>query len=391
VRQVALGDVCDIVAGGTPSRSRSEYFNGAIPWVKIGDMLQGRITTTEEAVSAEGLANSSAKLLPRGTVLISIFATIGRTAVLDIDAATNQAIAGVLPKPGAQVDRAYLRHCLDSTAAALLAQASGVAQININSSKLRAQPIPLPPLREQRRIAEVLDRAETLRAQRRQALAQLDALAESIFLDMFGEPTANPKKWARVTLNELIESGPQNGLYKPSSDYGSGTPILRIDAFYDGAVTKLDSLKRVRLSEAERQTFGLAANDIVINRVNSPEYLGKSALIPPLPEPIVFESNMMRFRLKTDRVHPGYLVHFLQSGFIKSQIRTGSKDAVNQSSINQQDVKGFQVNVPPLDQQESFVHRIAKLEVLRAQQLRSMTELDALFASLQHRAFRGEL
>lgn len=195
----------------------------------------------------------------------------------------------------------------------------------------------------------------------------------------------------RLALVELIDLGPQNGLYKPASAYGSGSPILRIDAFYDGAVTKLDSLKRVRVSDAERTIFGLAANDIVINRVNSPEYLGKSALIPPLPEAAVFESNMMRLRLKVDRVHPVYLIQFLQTGFIKSQIRTSAKDAVNQSSINQQDVKGFLINVPPLYQQQIFVQRIANLGGLKTHQRCSLTEFDALFNALQDLAFRGEL
>lgn len=252
--------------------------------------------------------------------------------------------------------------------------------------------MPLPPLPEQRRIAAILDQADALRAKRREALAQLDSLAQSIFIEMFGDPVSNPKVWPRLTLNELMgENGPQNGLYKPSTDYGTGTPILRIDAFYDGVVTKLETLKRVRLSASELNLYGLQPEDVVINRVNSIEYLGKSALIPKLTEPTVFESNMMRFAVKREVVEPGYIVQFLQTKFIKGQILSCSKNAVNQSSINQQDVKGFQINVPPLKLQRAFKSHTMAVENLKAVHIAALAEHEALFASIQHRAFCGEL
>jgi type I restriction enzyme, S subunit len=251
--------------------------------------------------------------------------------------------------------------------------------------------IPLPPPAEQRRIAEVLDRAEALRAKRRAALAQLDSLTQSLFLDLFGDPAINPKGWPVRKLGELICDGPQNGLYKPSTEYGSGTPILRIDAFYDGSVTNIFALKRVRIGEAEKRAFGLSANDVVINRVNSLEYLGKCALIPELPEATVFESNMMRMRFDPERAHPRFIVQFLQTAFVKRQIQMRAKHAVNQASINQQDVSGFRVNLPSISLQHEFARRVRAVEKLETAQRASLADLDALFATLQHRAFRGEL
>jgi type I restriction enzyme S subunit len=268
----------------------------------------------------------------------------------------------------------------------------------VGGSLLRARPehvgkikIPLPRLSEQRRIAELLDRAEVLRAKRRAVLAHLDTLTQSIFLDLFGDPATNPKGWPRVELGELIVAGPQNGIYKPSSDYGSGVPILRIDAFYDGAVTKLATLKRVRISGEEGDLYGLNSDDIVVNRVNSMEYLGKCALIPRLDERTVFESNMMRFGVDRTRVEPRYVVQFLQSKFIKGQILTAAKHAVNQSSINQQDIKSFRINIPPIPHQHEFVRLVQMVQKTEAAHLASLNKLDALFCALQHRAFRGEL
>jgi len=208
---------------------------------------------------------------------------------------------------------------------------------------------------------------------------------------MFGDPGTNPRDWPRMMLGDLITSGPQNGLYKPATDYGSGTPILRIDAFYGGVVTGITSLKRVRISDAEAAKYRLFPGDLVINRVNSREYLGKSALIPSLTEPTVFESNMMRFRLDETRIDATYAIHFLQTRFIRDQIDRAAKDAVNQSSINQQDVKAFRVNVPPIALQQLFTRRVAKVDKLKEARCASLAKMDELFISLQHRAFRGEL
>jgi type I restriction enzyme, S subunit len=273
----------------------------------------------------------------------------------------------------------------------MVRKATGASYPAVSDRVIFDSYLPLPSVMVQKRIAEVLDRAEALWARRRAVLAQLDDLTQAIFLELFGDPARNPKAWPRVMLGNLIAKGPQNGLYRPASDYGSGIPILRIDAFYDGVVTKVGTLKRVRLSEDECNLYGLVSGEIVVNRVNSLEYLGKSALIPDLAEPTVFESNMMRFDVDRESVEPGYVVRFLQTGFVKGQVLAAAKNAVNQSSINQQDVKGLWLNVPPLALQRDFVRYVAAVEKLKARHCASLAEMDALFASLQHRAFRGDL
>jgi len=293
-----------------------------------------------------------------------------------------------------EVHPAYLRHWLSSGTfqAAKDRLSTGATQKAITNEKMALLRIPLPPrIENQVRIAEILDKADALRAKRRAARAQLDTLTQSIFLNMFGEPATNPKGWPITKLGELISVGPQNGLYRPASDYGSGTPILRIDAFYDGVVTGLATLKRVRISSEEIALYGLRPSEIVVNRVNSREYLGKSALIPDLPEPTVFESNMMRFGVDAHRLHPVYLIQLLQTRHVRAHILRAAKDAVNQSSINQQDVKSIPVALPPLPQQERFARNVRATQMLADTHRSSGATFDALFASLQGRAFAGEL
>lgn len=296
-------------------------------------------------------------------------------------------------RPGPRVDPSYFAHFFRTTSyrQRVSALAAGVNINNLRNEHLDDMEIPLPPLSEQQRIAQILDKADALRAKRRNALAQLDTLTQSIFLQMFGDPATNPKGWPKRALGDLISAGPQNGLYKPGSEYGSGTPILRIDAFYDGVVTSLATLKRVRVSDDERALYGLHPGEIVVNRVNSREYLGKSALIPSLREPTVFESNMMRFDVDRARLDPGYLIQFLQTQYVRAHILRSAKDAVNQSSINQQDIKALSVLVPPLAMQRRFVQLAALTDQSRGAHIASLNALESLFSSLQQRAFRGEL
>jgi type I restriction enzyme, S subunit len=293
-----------------------------------------------------------------------------------------------------QVDQRYLLHYLRQPRIRIAGErrmTGSAGQRRVPENFITNLEVPLPSLENQRRIAEALDRADALRAKRRAAIALLGDLARSIFLDIFGSPARNPRRWPEIPLAEGIVEGPQNGLYKAASHYGSGVPIVRIDAFYGGAITDIGSLKRVEVSNVERERFALAPGDILINRVNSLEYLGKSALVPEIVETTVFESNMMRFRVDEEVILPKFLVQLLQSKSIKSQILSGAKNAVNQSSINQKDVGALRVFVPPIDLQREYVARMECVDRCKVTGFGQLTKLDALFDSLQDGAFRGEL
>jgi type I restriction enzyme, S subunit len=393
---VHLEEVASLKAGvGFPLHLQGRR-TGDYPLAKVGDISRvGRsgdviLRSADHFVTRQDLALLKTEPIPAGSVL---FAKIGEAirqnhrVIAGCDLLVdNNAMAAI---PTERMESRYLYHYLRTVDFYRLASATTVPALR--KSELAKLRVPLPSLKDQRRITEILDKADTLRFQRRTTIRQLDNLARSIFLDMFGDPAKNPKQWARASLEDLITVGPQNGLYKPSSDYGSGIPIVRIDAFYDGMITKLASLKRVRMSMQEQALYSLREGEILINRVNSREYLGKSALVPALSEPTVFESNMMRLGVDHERIQPGYLIQYLQSGFVRAHILRSAKDAVNQSSINQQDVKALPVIVPPLENQKVFVRRITATERLKARFRASLSELDALFASLQHRAFNGEL
>ena len=168
--------------------------------------------------------------------------------------------------------------------------------------------------------------------------------------------------WEVAPLGDLILKGPQNGLYRSKSHYGSGIRILRIDGFYDGCVTDPADWQRVQLDDLTEEKYALSEDDIVINRVNSRPFLGKSAIVPEIPETAVFESNMMRFTVNPERILPKMLIAMLQLRSIRKRLLVNAKDAINQSSINQSDVRGLPIIVPPLALQSRFTELRSKAE-----------------------------
>jgi type I restriction enzyme S subunit len=390
---VPLDDLVTIVGGGTPSKARPEYFRGRIPWVSPKDMKSWHIDDSEDHITEEAIENSTTSLVQPGTVLVVIRSGILKhtlpVAINRVPVTLNQDMKGLLC--GERVTADYLARALQGLSHKLLQTVRGTTADNIPTDVLRGLELPVPPLAEQERIAAILERADRLRRLRRYAVEMGEEILRSVFLKVFGDATLNPNKWDTQLLREFVVAGPQNGVYKPASAYGTGTPILRIDGFYDAAVEDLSQLKRVRLSEDEIASYGLHENDIVINRVNSRPFLGKSAIIPMLKEPTVFESNLMRISVDTGRLNPSYLIHLLQTDFIRNQIQLCGKDAVNQASINQEDVKGLQIRLPAPALQKTFANVVRPIERLRAIRREALRQAEHLFQTLLHRAFTSAL
>lgn len=282
---------------------------------------------------------------------------------------------------------------------------SGSTRLKLTQAAMRAIPVKLAPVCEQKRIADTLDavlvRVDACRERLDRVPAIVGRFRQAVLAAATSGALTNNWRssrpgalWGRHALGELIADGPKNGLYKPSSSYGEGTRILRIDSFNDGHVASFDSLRRLSVSESEIEQFGLRNGDVVINRVNSIEHLGKCALIDRLEEPCVFESNMMRIRTVADLL-PKYLRIVLCSPRGRSNLISRAKHAVNQASINQGDVKAVEIHLPSLDEQREIVRRVDALfalaDSLVVRHATASTAVSRLTPALLTKAFRGEL
>jgi type I restriction enzyme S subunit len=171
-----------------------------------------------------------------------------------------------------------------------------------------------------------------------------------------------PKEWQVTKLGDVVIDGPQNGLYKQAKHYGDGIAIVRIDSFSSGSEIEPTTLKRIRLEKPELKCYSLNRGDIVLNRVNSIDHVGKSVVIRELSEPVVFESNMMRFNVDEKVVNPAFLVTYLNCPKALSYIRSNAKRAVHQASVNQEDVKSIPIPVPPIEEQQKINSILSAIE-----------------------------
>ena len=147
----------ETTSGGTPEKGHPEYYGGEIPWVKVGDLIKKNIDKTEECISEEGLNHSSAKLFPKGTILVAMYCNdaIGKSSIIESPMTTNQAICGLFPNPSVSTD--YIYYAIQANRTELQEKAAGGAQKNINQKIVNDMLIPLPPLVEQHRIVEKLE------------------------------------------------------------------------------------------------------------------------------------------------------------------------------------------------------------------------------------------
>ncbi|MBI3148983.1 MAG: restriction endonuclease subunit S [Betaproteobacteria bacterium] len=263
----------------------------------------------------------------------------------------------------------------------------GVAIRRLTLEKIKAIRVPLPPIPEQRRIAEILDKADALRAKRRAALAQLDTLTQSIFLDMFGDPATNPKGWPVRTTGDLLESA-SYGTSEKSEATGE-FPVLRMNNISRTGDTDLSDLKYMNLDEGERDRYLVRTGDVLFNRTNSPELVGKTAIFREA-RPMAYAGYLIRLRVNREN-DPEYLACFLNTAYSKRVLRGMCKSIVGMANINATEVQAIRIPQPPVRVQNEFACRVAGVEKLKSMHRNSLAEFDSLFASLQHRAFRGLL
>lgn len=393
-----VGDIIEQIRGLSYSKKDvvSKSIEGYNPVLRAGNIQLGQIIEDNYVYVPNNLIKEK-QFLKEGDILIAAssgsLSIVGKAAMVTSNmAATFGAFCKVLRPKQEHVYKGYFKHYFETSyyKRTIKSLAEGANINNLRTGHFDNLEIPLPPIDQQKKIAAILDAADAYRQKTKALITKYEELTQSLFLDMFGDPVRNPMGWIICSFVEIIKDGPNNGLYKPSKDYGSGIPIIRIDSFFN-SVIDLTKLKRLRISTNEIDRFSIEEGDFVINRVNSKSHLGKCGLVPKLSEKIVYESNMMRLNFKENMVNNQFMLSILSSKYLKNQILKAAKDSVNQSSINQKDVNSFKAPLPPLKFQNEFADRVQAIETQKTQAHGSLAQAEDLFNSLLQKAFKGEL
>lgn len=380
--KVKLRDVSNIIMGQSPDSSTYNTEKIGLPF------FQGNADFGELNPIAKTWCSAPIKIAYKNYILISVRAPIGALNIAAETCCIGRGLAA-FDVNNKMCTQKYLWYLLKAKKNELLSKGTGSTFKAISKNILSEMEFNIPPVREQELCTKVLDVVFCLIRLKKEQLDKLDLLVKSRFVEMFGDLVCNPFNWEKEKLGNVLLVQPQNGIYKPQSEYVNegGHPILRIDGFYHGKVLSFSALKRLRCSKQELDKYGLRSNDIVINRVNSIEYLGKSAVIDGLIEPTVFESNMMRMHPDEHIINSKFMVIQLLSKFMYNQILRHAKKAVNQASINQKDVQDFDILLPPIELQNSFVNLLTQVDKSKLAIQKSLDELETLKKSLMQQYF----
>lgn len=392
----ALGEICKVVSGATPKSSVREYWDGNIPWITPRDLsgfVGSYVKFTSRSISESGLNSCSAVLLPEGSVLLSSRAPIGYVAINSVPMATNQGFKSLIPDTSV-VHPEYLLYWLRGNRSYLETLGRGATFKEISKKVVESVQIPLPSLIEQRKIADFLERIDALRTKRRKSAYLLDELAESIFNDSFARHLEGGSSTFFVGLEEVadISSGITKGRkIKEPNESLRRVPYLAVANVQDRRLD-LSNVKQILATKSEISRFRIRQGDLLLTEGGDPDKLGRGVLWGGEIDECIHQNHIFRVRVKDDSLlSPLYLSWLVSSRWGKAYFLRSAKQTTGIASINKTQLGKFPVFIPDFDVQEEFALRIARISVLSKKYEAHLARLDELFASVQQRAFRGDL
>ena len=383
-----IGEVCEVVSGATPKTGRPEFWDGNVPWVTpkdLSELGQKHLSDTPRKITKAGLKSCSARMLPAQSVLLSSRAPIGLVAINTLPVCTNQGFKSLVPRFDL-VSPDFLFWWLKAQEKHIQSKGRGATFKEVSKKIVEDLQIPLPPLAEQKRIAGILDAADALRAKRREALAQLDTLLQSTFLDMFGDPVTNPMGWDQCVVGDVVHAA-KDGPHVSPTYAESGVPFLSTRHIKPGEVVWED-LKYIDQDEANRQwkkckpEFG----DILYTKGGT---TGIAARVTT-SEPFAVWVHVALLKPMVKKVHPIWIEAMLNSAYCYTQSQRYTHGIANRD-LGLKRMVNIQMYLPLLAEQHRYAAIVKSVEQQRVSQRAHLNELDTLFASLQSRAFRGGL
>ena len=374
-RWVRLGDICKTTSGGTPSRGVERYYGGSIPWVKSGELIDGKIATSEETITEEGVACSSAKIFPSGTLLIALYgATVGKLGLLEMSAATNQAVCAIFPSEA--ILRDFLFYFLLKERPRLLEMSFGGAQPNISQEVIRNLLLPLPPLAEQERIVAILTEqmaaAEKARAATEAQVNLCLDLIHSLLRESLMQRAPRP-----IPLGDCL------------IEITNGVGIRWKEYRLLGATRSGIAPAKEGVGKAPERYKLVAPGTIFYNPMRI--LLGSIAFVDEGDEPGITSPDYVVFRTREGVLHPTWFYFWLRSNAGADFIRTLTRGAVRERLLFNR-LSPAQIALPTWEAQVKAVNGIKVAARVRRMILEEqMPVIEKLPAAMLRRTFGGEL
>lgn len=369
---VKLKNICKTSSGGTPSRNNPLFYKGKIPWIKTGELKDNYIFDSEEHITEDAVSNSSAKMFPQNTVLFAMYgATIGKTGILKISATTNQACCAFIPINKNTIDPYYLQQYFILNRKHIIHLSEGAGQPNTSQDFLRMFDFICPPYNEQQKIASILTNVDNLIQKTAQVLVQTQRLKKALMQRLLTKGIGHtkfkktelgeiPEEWQISPLGDLLELC-QYGLSKSLSETGD-YPIFRMNNIEDGYM-KNNNLKYIDISDKIFRQYKLEKGDILINRTNSIELVGKLGIFL-FDGDFTFASYLIRFRTKREILNSHFLNFFLNISGNQQKLKNLATHAIGQSNINATNLKTIRIPIPLIPEQQEIISILLRIDYL---------------------------
>jgi type I restriction enzyme, S subunit len=380
-----IGDICEVVRGSSPRpRDDSRYYDGPVPRLMIADVTRDGKYVSAKIDSLTELGAKQSRPMSRGEVVIAVSGAPGLPAVLAHDACIHDGFAGLRKLDTTQVNIDFLYRYLIFVRLQSSGRAVGAIFKNLTTEQIRETIIPDFPIAQQKHIAAILDQAEALRSLRRQSIGQLDALARSVFLEMFGDASKNDRGWKTEQMGNLIQIR-RGASPRPIDKYmGGNVNWIKIGDGTKGSEIYLERCADKVTEDGAKKSVFLKAGSLIF--ANCGVSLGFARILKI--DGCIHDGWLSFENIPETKLDKIFLLKALNS--ITEYFREIAPSGT-QPNLNTGLMKNFQVILPPLALQQEFADRIGAIEALKTTHRQSLAKLDALFASLQHRAFRGEL
>lgn len=372
-----LGEICEIISGSTPKTNINEYWNGKYNWVtpaELNDELD-TIYDTQRKITAKAIKETNLKLLPKGAILLSSRAPIGKVAIAGNDMYSNQGFKNLICSK--KIYNRYLFRFLKGKTEYLNSLGRGATFKEISKEIVSNIPIPIPPISLQEQIVKELDILSDIITKKKEQLTELDKLAQATFYDMFGDPVENEKGWDIRGLEKIctqIVDCPHSTPIK--SETKTLYPCIRTSELKNGSIN-WDSMQYVEQEEYLKRTKRLTpkAGDIIYGREGS---YGDAVCLPNTGHNFCLGQRTMLFRPNSQILNSTYLLKFIISDYVYSQARNKNAGSTV-GHVNVSDIKKFNILCPPLSLQNQFAEKIEAIEQQKALINQSITDTQLLF------------
>ena len=389
-----LRDICRFQSGGTPSRGTPAYFNGNVPWITTvalnGDVIDGNQAI--EWITDEAIAKSAAKIVPPHSVMVGTRVGIGKVAINSVPMSTSQDIISLIGIDENKWDKKFICHLITANKEHLTSQARGATIKGIKIEAIADLVLPEISLKEQARISEVIGKVDALMHMHQQMAMNLEQLIKSRFLELFGDPIANPLGWPVKRLDDisvLITNGntPKGG----SDNYVSeGIVFLRSQNVWRNKIDLDDVAYIDAATHADMAKSSLHDKDILITktgRINTENSsLGRAALFRGADNSANINGHVYLVRLDRTTV-PEYVVAILTGEPYRRYIRKVCVGGIDKRQINLDQVEDFPIILPPIELQEQFAAFVEQTDKSKLAVQKGLQELEILKKSLMQQYF----